>query len=289
MNINFKVNSVIAIILLSSITGFAQKSVNNDYPVLKGPYIGQKPPGLTPKIFAPGIPSKEYRDWGGYFSPDMKEYYVTRRHHKTGKSTKIVFKYENGRWHESVVDWGGFVSTDGKVMYSRNQYRERTGDGWSEPKSLGPLFEDFRIMRLTASAKGTYVFDEVGTNGDGMLRYSRLINGKRETPKPFNKEINTGKWTAHPFIAPDESYIIWDSERDGGYGDSDMYISFRQPDGSWGAAVNFGEKINTEGEDGGGYVTPDGKYLFYCRRCTPPNYEIMWVDAKFIDTLRAKQ
>ncbi len=257
------------------------------FPVLEGPYIGQKPPGLTPKVFAPAIASTEYRDWGGSFTPDMKEYYFTRRNNKTGKSSKYVFKSENNRWYESAVDWGGFISPDGKTMYSKKKYRERTDDGWSELKSLGPLFEEFHIMRLTASLKGTYVFDE--RDEIGTIRYSRIIDGKREEPKKFGKEINTGKWTAHPFIAPDESYIIWDSEREGGYGDSDMYISFRQPDDSWGAAINFGDKINTDGEDGGGYVTPDGKYLFYCRRCSPPDFEIMWVDAQIIESLRPKE
>ncbi|WP_444884386.1 hypothetical protein [Microbulbifer sp. PSTR4-B] len=276
-----------SVILLSLLT-LSCTSYSKDTPVvLEGPYLGQKPPGLTPQLFAPK-PSKEYRDWGGYFTPDMKEYYVTRRYHQSGKSSKVVFKLENNRWHESEVAWGGSISPDGQTMYARNQYRERTANGWSELKSLGSQFEDIRIMRLTASAKGTFVFDEVGQNGDGILRYSRLLDGKRETPKPFGHQINTGKWTAHPFIAPDESYIIWDSEREGGYGDSDMYISFRQQDGLWGEAINFGDKINTEGEDGGGYVTPDGKYLFYCRRCTPLNFEIMWVDAQYIETLRPK-
>ncbi len=143
-------------------------------------------------------------------------------------------------------------------------------------------------MRLTASSKGTLVFDEFTRDGNGVLRYSRLVNGKHEAPKPFGATINTSKWTAHPFIAPDESYIIWDSENDGGYGDSDMYISFRQPDGSWGTAINFGDQINTDGEDGGGYVTPDGKYLSYCPRCDPP-YDRMWVDAQIIETLRSRQ
>ncbi|MBB6521503.1 PD40 domain-containing protein [Pseudoteredinibacter isoporae] len=256
---------------------------------LKGPYIGQEPPGLTPKLFTPGIPSTEYRDWGGSFTPDMKEYYFARRNHETGKSTIMVIKSENDQWQESVA-WpsgrNGSISPDGKTMHIGKYYRTRIDNGWSDLKNLGGPFDDYRIMRLTTSKKGTYVFDEVGNDGDGILRYSRLINGKREAPKAFGKQINTGKWTAHPFIAPDESYVIWDSERDGGYGDSDMYISFRQADGSWGAAINFGEKINTDGEDGGGYVTPDGKYLLYCRRCTPPNFEIMWVDAKIIETLR---
>jgi len=51
----------------------------DDFPVLEGPYIGQKPPGLTPEVFAPGIVSTEHRAWGGSFTPDMKEYYFARR------------------------------------------------------------------------------------------------------------------------------------------------------------------------------------------------------------------
>lgn len=282
----------ISVILLLSVLTISDKSYcQEEFPILEGPYIGQKPPGLTPEVFAPGLPSTEHRDWGGGFTPDMKEYYFTRRYNKTGKSSTVVFKCENNQWHESVMgpNWGGsFISPDGKTMHAGKRYRERTDDGWSELKSLGSPFEDFRIMRLTASLKGTYVFDEATRDGNGVLRYSRLVNGEREAPRPFSKEINTGMWTAHPFIAPDESYIIWDSERDGGYGDSDMYISFRQQDGSWGAAINFGDKINTDGEDGGGYVTPDGKYLFFCRRCSPPDFEIMWVDAQIIENLRPK-
>ncbi len=269
----------------------SSKSYGQDkYPVLEGPYIGQKPPGLTPEVFAPGIVSKEHRDWTGRFTPDMKEYYFNRNNKKSRKTTTVLFKSENNRWQGTLLgtQMGGSISPDGKTMHSGKQYRERTDDGWSELKSLGFPFEDIGIMVLTASLKGTYAFDERGTNGNGVLRYSQLIDGKREAPKPFNNKINTGKWTAHPFIAPDESYIIWDSENDGGYGDVDLYISFRQQDGSWGAAINFGDKVNTEGPDSGGIVTPDGKYLFFNRKISPDDSDTYWVDAQIIETLRPK-
>lgn len=257
---------------------------------LTGPYIGQKPPGLTPQLFQPSERTTEYRDWGGSFTPDMQTYYFSRWF-KEGKSKRFAYQFENNVWTLSEVSphFSPNMSPDGKTMFSGTKYIEHTENGWSQPKSLGPMFEDFRIMRLTASKQDTFVFDEATRTGNGLLRYSRLVDGKRQPPKPFGKNINSGKWTAHPFIAPDESYIIWDSEREGGYGSSDMYISFRQPDGSYGKAINFGDTINTEGEDGGGSVSPDGKYLFYCRRCSPPNFDIMWVDAKIIDVLRATQ
>ncbi|MFT5892825.1 MAG: hypothetical protein ACI9Y7_002939, partial [Dokdonia sp.] len=229
--------------------------------------------------FAPGI------GWelGEMHGQDLEEFYFTPSVEVPLSPLVVSFRKENRVWKKYK-----FYSTGGDIMYSKDKYIERTNTGWSKIKSLGSPFDSIPIMRLTASLKGTLVFDEATRDGNGVLRYSRLVNGKREAPKPFGKEINTGTWTAHPFIAPDESYIIWDSENDGGYGDSDMYISFRQPDGSWGAAINFGDTINTDGEDGGGYVTPDGKYLSYCPRCAPP-YDRMWVDAQIIEDLRAKQ
>ena len=141
-------------------------------------------------------------------------------------------------------------------------------------------------MRLTASAKGTYVFDEMSE--EGHLRYSRLIDGQHEKPKSFGKKINTGKSNAHPFIAPDESYILWDSRRDDGYGNADIYVSFRQKDGSWSDAINLGDKINTGSSEFGASVTPDGKYLFFNRKISPDDSDVYWVDAQILETLRSK-
>ncbi|MFT5878311.1 MAG: hypothetical protein ACI8SA_002177 [Dokdonia sp.] len=258
--------------------------------VAKGPYLGQKPPGLTPEAFAHGLVSTEEHEWGGIFTPNMKEFYFNRKNSKSGKKSRLVLISENNRWRESKVEpeMGGFISPDAKTMLFEHQYRERTDDGWSELKSLGSAFEDIEIMRLTTSSKGTYVFDEFPKDGKGNLRYSRLINGEREAPKSFSKEINSGKNNVHPFIAPDESYILWDSERDGGYGGSDIYISFRQEDDSWGAAINLGDKINTSTSQRGGYVTPDGKYLFFNSPASPGKGDIFWVDAQIIETLRPK-
>ena len=132
-------------------------------PILKGPYVGQKPPGSIPKVFAPLGRSTEHRDHSGFFTPDMKEFYFTRRSHKDGKWSLVVFKSENSRWTESVVGprvGRPIVTPDGKIMHLGKRYMERTGTDWSEVKSLGPLFENFRIMRLMSSSNGTYYFDK---------------------------------------------------------------------------------------------------------------------------------
>lgn len=285
----------IAAALLLPILTISSKSYSQDeLPVLKGPYLGQKPPGLIPEAFAPGIVTTEHYEFSGVFTPDLKEFYLIRGGGKYEKPTFIVFQNKNDRWHESVISpWAGqpFIAPDGKTMYLGRRYMERAEAGWSEVKSLGAPFNDMPIMRLTASAKGTYFFDEFKPDFTGSIRYSRLVNGKREEPKLLGKEINSGK-SFHPFIAPDESYIIFDGKREDGYGDSDIYISFRAKDGSWGTPINLGDKINTEAWEASASVTPDGKYLFFNRNMSKDNHEnvdIFWVDAQFIETLRPKQ
>jgi len=281
--------SVSIALLLTFLAVSSESHAQGEFPDLKGPYLGQEPPGLTPKVFAPGIVSTEHFEAFGIFTPDLEEFYFIRGGGKYQESTLLVIQYKNNRWSESVVSPSvgePFISPDGKTMYLGNRYMKRTNSGWSEVKSLGTPFEDIPIMRLTASAAGTYVFDE--REEIGTIRYSRLIDGKREEPKEFSKEINTGKWTAHPFVAPDESYLIWDSEREGGYGDSDLYISFRQENGSWGPAINMGEGINTEREDTYGSVTPDGKYFFFHTHLGEGKANIFWVDAQVIENLRDK-
>lgn len=261
---------------------------------MKEPYLGQAAPGLTPELFAPGIVSTDSLEIEGVFAPDMTEFYFTRQVPGEGVNTHIV-RYKDGAWQSEVFGpRTGEVafSTDGDTMFLGNNYRERTATGWSDEKSLGPLFDEFVIMRLTASAAGTYVFDE--RDEIGTIRYSRMVDGERQAPKAYSDIINIGTFTGHPFIAPDESYIIWDSDRDGGYGDSDLYISFRQPDGAWGPAINMGEEINTEYEDAYGSVTSDGQFFFFhtvnlSEDRSNDFANIFWVDAQVIENLRATE
>lgn len=278
----------VALILLLSIwtvPGLAQRA----FPDLKGPYLGQKPPGKKPEVFAPGIVSTKDWEIEGVFAPGMNAFYFARYRGSYSDAKTYVIKLENGVWRESIVEprrGEVFISLDGNTMYLGNSYRERTPSGWSEKKSIGAMFDPYRIMRLTESARGTYVFDH--REKVGAIRYSRIVDGKRQEPKAFGADINTGTYIAHPFIAPDESYLIWDAQREGGYGDSDLYISYRQEDGSWSRAINMGSEINTGKEEAFGSVTPDGQFFFFHRFLGEGKANIYWMDAQIIEALRPK-
>ena len=126
-----------------------------------------------------------------------------------------------------------------------------------------------------------------------QLRVSNVTEDGRQEPVDLPEQINSGEWTAHPFIAPDESYLIWDSEREDGYGQSDLYITFRQEDGSWGPAINMGPNVNSEDDDFYGGVTPDGKFLIFDRTVERNgddiNVDVYWVDAQIIEDLRPQK
>jgi len=279
-----------------------QQTKGIDVPTIENPYLGQKPPGLTPIPFAPGLISTEIYEYDGAFASDMKAFYFIRRGEENIKSTFYEYKYNetNGEWEKSVLasPWIGrpVISPDGQTMHLGDRYLKKTKTGWSKRQNLEPPVvsnDSMYIMRLSESANGTYYFDTY-KEGDVTfpIRYSRLINGKYEEPKALPKAINTGTFLSHPFIAPDESYLLWDAKKESGYGDSDIYISFKQKDGTWGNGINLGDTINTAAWEASASITPDGKYLFFNRNVgsdTFENVDIFWVDAKIIETLRPKQ
>ena len=282
-------------VLLSALMICHASYASDEKLVLDGPYLGQTPPGSTPQPFAPGIVNTE--DWGdgGHFSLDMNEFYIFRWRPNNGKreTQAITYRKVNNQWRKiaNPREQIPFFAPDGKRLYYKDQYQERTASGWSDLKSLGPAFEEIRMMSLAASKSGTLVLDEIGNNGDGLLRYSRVIDGKREAPKPFGPEINSGRWNGHPYIAPDDSYIMWSGEQEGTFGKNDLYISFRKEGGTWGKAINMGSTINTDAEEGAPRVTPDGKYIMFGRSFYPkaPHNDLYWVSAQIIEDLRPKE
>ena len=286
----------IALLFASLVASCASRS-HGELPDINEPYLGQEPPGSTPAVFAPGIVSTERWECCFAFAPDMKEFYLNRDDDTGEHMMFVMIQYENNEWRETIISprvGEPFISPDNQTMHLGRRYKERATTGWSEIENLGGAFADIPIMRLTASSHGAYYFDEATPEGNGVIRYSRLVNGEREAPRPASEVINTGTLTAHPFIAPDESYLLWDGVREEGFGGPDIYISFRQQDGSWGNAINLGDTINTDAAEGFASVTPDGKYLFFGsnRNRTeenPENIDIFWVDAQIIESLRSQQ
>ncbi len=295
-NLIIKLSVLVFAIFLNACKNETSETKKNDASTAENLYFGYKLPGLTPEIFVPKEGTSKDWELGNADALDMQEFYFIYTGNNPFETAVVVYKQGGNSYKSNKYKFRSGGSKNSNILYSRHNYIERTASGWSKMKSLGPMFDrdDWGIMVSSVSDKGTIVFDDYKSND--VIRMSRVVNGKREAPKLLGKEINSGKWTAHPFIAPDESFLIWGSEREDGYGRSDNYISFQQQDGSWGPAVNMGNKINTELVENGAFLTPDGKYLLFSRSeekvkedgSTYWESTKYWVDAKIIDELRPK-
>lgn len=269
-------------------------------PALRGPYFGQPPPGSEPEVFAPGVISFGYHEHGLMFAPDGSEaFYVTS---DAGYKHYVIIHLErqDDIWSPPEVatfsgrfrDGAARFSPDGsKLFFSSKRplpgevdpkpdadiwMTERTADGWLEPANLGgPVNSGANESRPSISSSGTLYFH---TDLDADTAYdiyaSRFEDGRFQEPEKLNGEINTEHNESAPFIDPNERYLLFQSNRPGGFGSMDLYVSFRQDDGGWGPPMNLGPAVNSAGGDFTASVSSDGKYLFFgsYRRSQPDRF-----------------
>lgn len=309
-----------------------------DFPVLKGPYLGQKPPGNTSELFAPGIVSTRYYENSITVSPDGNEICFAIASPAAGRGNLfviLILKKENDRWSRpqvapfsgQYVDGFPCFSPDGTQLFFAS-YRpveanappkkdwdiwviDKTENGWSQPHHLGPRINTTdRESAPSITLDGTLYFKR-SVSGSSDIYRSRLMNDQYEEPEKLSNAINSEMYEDHPFIAPDESYLLFSSwRRPNGQGEADLYISFHRGDDSWTPARNLGNKINTNAHENCPFVSLDGRYLFfnsYKKGKQEPYWEqqlsydevmqklndihngfpnIYWVDAKIIEDLK---
>ncbi len=257
-----------------------------------GPYFGQTPPGLTAEVFAPGLISLPARNESKVvFSPDGNECFIRA-------DTLLYTKQENGHWLEPVpADFLGnrtnvepFITTDGQKLFFAGYYvayaadiyvSTKVGGQWSAPSYLPyPISTDAEDWHPTLTSDGTLYFCSSRNSpvGGFNIYRSRPVDGQYTQVEQLDSTINSQYGAWDPFIAPDESYMIFSTSRPDGYGSTDQHISYLQEDGSWTYPQNLGPAVNTSGNEYGSYISYDGKYYFFNR----PSGDVYWVDARAI-------
>lgn len=312
----------------------------SDFPVLKGSYLGQKPPGDIPELFAPGIISTGNHEIWISISPDGREMYYTLRAGLLGQGYNVIlYMYQNiNDWKGPfVAPFSGRYSDKEQCIYENgnkivfNSKRPKSGQGepeevediwtteringkWTEPKLLTNFDLGERRMSPCITNSGNLYFSGNYENPENQpdIYRSNFINGKYSIPEKLGGDLNSEYYEGHVFVSPDERFIIFDSNRPDGFGETDMYISFQLEDGSFSKSVNLGEKINSASHDSAPFVTFDGKFLFFFSdRSNVKNYsekplsyseildsinqpkngygDIYWVDAKIIEELKPEK
>jgi len=279
-------------------TGYPQKSIPDSL------YWGQTPPGDSAIVFAPGtISLSNRRETKIVFSQSGMECLIG-----VGSSGTLKILYSDhfsGHWTEPVQ--ASFITTGNSIepFFSPDSIHifftslaeiymcTKVNQVWSTPVKLGsPVNTNYEEYHPTVTMNGTLYFCSTRNSGSLDIYRSRLENGNYSTVEKLPGVINrhdsqqNGAWD--PYIAPDESYIIFTTIRTGGYGQEDQYISYFR-NGKWTNPKNLGILINTNAIEYGSYVSPDSKYYFFSRPSGwGPNLpaDIFWVSANFIDRLK---
>ena len=114
------------------------------------------------------------------------------------------------------------------------------------------------------------------------------MDGAYLPPENLGSVINSPTAENSPFIAPDESYLIFTGmDRPDAMGGTDLYISFKTTEGSWTPPLNMGDPVNTSTNDMCPMMTGDGRFFFWNSR-PQGNSDNYWMDAAFIQELKAR-
>ena len=301
---------ILCLLIFSVVNSFSQEK---DLSALKGPHLDQKPPGLMPEVFAPGIISTEATEGSSSFSNDGRFYLFAR----AGSAQEGIFimELENGVWNKPRLapfsagkhDWDFMLAPDGKTVFvaSERPIRKggsplsdhqiwvsvRTNEDWSEPRLPPfPVNSAQHDSYPSVTKDGTLYFfsRRDGGLGNGDIYRAMKTNDQYAEVENLSRPINTIHHEVDPYIASDESYIIFCSNRPGGFGKEDMYISYKKEDGSWTAPLNMGDEVNSPYQEYIPYVTPDGKYFFFTSNKTGDR-DIYWMDAGIIERLKTEK
>ena len=164
---------------------------------------------------------------------------------------------------------GGKINHDGQY-FEDIYFCTRKNDGsWSSPEQLDkPINTKDHDACIGLSPDGTVLFVYKDTGGGDI--YASKIEGtntkKWTKPEKLEGGVNSDYWEGSASLSTDNTTLYFSSDREGGFGGSDIYISKRLPNGTWSPATNLGPIINTPYDEDAPQIHSDGKTLFFSSR-----------------------
>ena len=285
------INLVIVIIITSSTIAYSQGAAESKPENTSSYCLGENLPSTTVTRFAPGI-FTEALHAPPIFSPDGDEVYWKLM---SGAQNILYMELENGSWsNPAPVPFGfnegsdsPFISSDGSKLFFLSAHDgvygeviyvvEKNNGDWGNPRSLGNQINQFGPHWGTSVADNQNLY--FGANGD--IYYSEFVNGTYTVAQKLGPVLNTDTYESSPFIAPDESYLIFGRANPR----SDLFICIKNNDGSWGDPTNMEELNTTAAHEMYANVSPDGRFIMFLSGRTGILLPY-WVDASIIDNYR---
>jgi len=188
-----------------------------------------------------------------------------------------------------IFTYAGKKSTGGKLNEElkpdpNGEYREdifmsvkQADSTWGEPAGIPSLNTNGNDAAIAISPDGQTMFTFSSNNDLGDLYVSTLNGTDWSKPERLNKNVNTDAWEGSCSMTADGRYLFFASERKGGLGGRDIYVS-EKVNGDWGPAQNLGPNINTPYDEDAPFIHPDGITLFFSSKghTSIGGYDIMF-------------
>jgi len=264
-----------------------------------GRYLGERPPDRVPHVFGAGrVSDAGFRLHGSpVVSPDLREIYWS-----VIPPAIMSMSMTGDTWSEAAaVPLAGrgvqapAFSADGRRLFYQAVmdggqgsadiwWVDRAGDGWGEPVNAGPALNSAALeSQPSVTADGTIYF--TGTlEGSGLARgifRSRLIDGSYAPPELIGGGVNSEYIDYFPWIARDESYLLFASSRPRSEEVLHLHVTFRRPDGSWCTPIDIHRALGFDRPARAPSVSPDGRFLFFLSEG-----RIYWVSMAVVTDLR---
>lgn len=271
-----------------------------EFPEIAGPYLGQKMPGPVPELFAPGIVSGHYPAHSPcVFSPSLASVYWTTGRPPDGGVEVMRMDGPDLTWtRPQFTDMKGepSFSVDGRRLYflslepvrpgepggTENLWvKERTADGWSEPRPLGDAVNSKRPhFHHSVDNYGNLYFSDYNT-----LFYSEYRDGEYQEAVDLAVHLQNDTLRGNsPSISPAGDLILFAAGR--GLRGKELVVTFQRPDGSWSDRISLGEVINSGRLNDSPRLTPAGNFIFFVSAGNGRPWGIYWVSATVLDSLK---
>ena len=261
--------------------------------VVRGPWLGQTPPGDEPVLFAPRIVSTHLFNRDLVMTRDGGEIWFG---FGAGGTLGIaVTRIEGGQWTEPEIatfstfpqyaDFEPALSPDGNRIYFLSNrpppgreaefepgwgfqhiwYSDRTAEGWTVPKLLPPpVTTDEYQFYPSLTREGVLYYTSSSPGGKPITMRAEPEGEFFGAPEPLDADWNRNGSPYNCFIDPHDRFILICMAWEGSIGAVDYWVSFRGEGNTWSEPVNLGERVNLPGaQASSASLSPDGRYLFF--------------------------
>ncbi|KAA9340633.1 OmpA family protein [Adhaeribacter soli] len=160
------------------------------------------------------------------------------------------------------------TGTPGKKGVTEDIYfSDLKEEKWISPVAFGkPVNTPDHDAATSISPDGNTLYLYREENGGDIYAIKRTGNNSWGKPVPLPEPINSRDFEPSLFITPDGQFAFFSSDRPDGFGGLDLYLTMKQPDGSWSEAMNLGANVNTEYDEDAPFIAADGVTLYFSSR-----------------------